>query len=307
VFNVGADLPYTVEHLAHVVGRAMGLENVRARSCMRARVCVVRIRVRSPFCSGRPVVLNRVLVASARVVQHATISRSAKARARSVVRSIGRRSVAKRAVLQTRLSRPMTGQTMLSMCTQTGGRWAMRLSSLPRARKWCMRRAITRRCLSIHCAAGQVTHVVCCMPCVQGGCEPRGLQGCAVQTLWDRYGLHCSTPVCRKARGLVLQWRACVRTYIAQPALLNTATGVLLNAPSGCSRTAQHSIAYAVGANAAAGGQRLRICCLSCTQAYTVGSAGLAHIGAVLLLPAATADLARRRYGAASVFLFQEL
>jgi hypothetical protein len=48
----------------------------------------VRIRVRSPFCSGRPVVLNRVLVASARVVQHATISRSAKARARSVVRPI---------------------------------------------------------------------------------------------------------------------------------------------------------------------------------------------------------------------------
>ena len=89
VFNVGADLPYTVEHLALVVGRAMGLENVRARSCMRARVCGVRIRVRSPFCSGRPVVLNRVLVASARVVQHATISRSAKARARSVVRPIG--------------------------------------------------------------------------------------------------------------------------------------------------------------------------------------------------------------------------
>ena len=135
---------------------------------------------------------------------------------------------------------------------------------------------------------------------------PRTARLCRAGSL-GRYGLHCSTTVCRKARGLVLLWRACVRTYIARPALLNTATGVLLNAPSGCSRTAQHSTAYAVGANAAAGGQRLRICCRSCTQAYTVGSAGLAHIGAVLLLPAATADLARRRYGAASVFLFQEL
>ena len=51
VFNVGADLPYTVEHLALVVGRAMGLENVRrassaarvfvrARALLYARACV---------------------------------------------------------------------------------------------------------------------------------------------------------------------------------------------------------------------------------------------------------------------------